>query len=995
VQIQNELTGARWKAISDRAGQYAVGGLLPGQYKLTVRLPGFRTVSRVGVTVDGEREVVFDFTMELLALHEVVMVTSGGDQLDPSTGDSLIVTHDSPGATLPTNGSDVRMLFDLMPGVVVTPAAASDGGQFTSNGQRPNANGFRVDGVSANTGVGGSTLPGSFPGASLPAMTAIGTTETLGSSETTETVEFRTSGFGAEVGGRLGSEALVTTRSGSNEFHGEFFSHLRDNDWNAQDWFANSFGIPYPRPYYRNLGGVFEGPAWRNHTFFLISTENTGLDDTGVEVTTVPSLTARQNAPASLQSVLNSFPLPTGPELGGSVAEGLLGVDRTASLGIYNGRLDQSLGSWGTLFAHYVRSVSSSDSRDNYAVQGVSDWRSATFGMTTSRSGVIDDIRLNYSRADFRSTYSNGPWSPTFSIIGLLPGNGPDGLAPSVAALFPQGTPSVYGVSIPDLGQFVSGEYGRSRQDQWAFSNTISKRIGRHAFRAGLEYLRLTASRDAPLASILGSTPSLENLLAGDPFAVTISQAPQYGGTIQIGSFFAQDTLRVADNLNLVYGVRWELTPPTGQAQLPTTSGLWTGNSWTTTFTGNINGIAPWPMRYGQFEPRIGMAYRVPRSPFVVRAGAGVFYDTTLGSSIAMDAINGAPFNSWLLLAGTLDISTPSNGSTVSILPPGSAMTPDVAQFLSGPYPPLHLPLSYQWRVSVEKAAGTSGIASVAYTGSSDKHLLGNEAYIDPATGILERSVISTASSSTYNALQVRYNGSVNKNLFLSASYTWSHCIDDGSEDSSVFLIYSGYQLNQARGSCDFDVRQTLTAAVAYHVPRSPVPVLSGWNISAILRARSGFPIDVVDTEPGLGQSFDNVGRPNLVPDVPIWISDPQIAGHRRLNPAAFSIPPAGQQGTLGRNAIYGNGLTQVDLSLRRGFELSRGTAFEIGLNVFNVLNHPAFADPVPFLSSPLFGQSISMQNLMLGSGTPSTGLPPLFQSGGSRSAELTLRFTF
>ncbi len=67
----------------------------------------------------------------------------------------------------------------------------------------------------------------------------------------------------------------------------------------------------------------------------------------------------------------------------------------------------------------------------------------------------------------------------------------------------------------------------------------------------------------------------------------------------------------------------------------------------------------------------------------------------------------------------------------------------------------------------------------------------------------------------------------------------------------------------------------------------------------------------------------------------------------------------------------------------------------DAGLNIFNVLNHPQFADPVAFLSSPWIGQSTSMQNLMLGTGSPNTGMPPLFQTGGSRSAELSLRLSF
>jgi hypothetical protein len=74
---------------------------------------------------------------------------------------------------------------------------------------------------------------------------------------------------------------------------------------------------------------------------------------------------------------------------------------------------------------------------------------------------------------------------------------------------------------------------------------------------------------------------------------------------------------------------------------------------------------------------------------------------------------------------------------------------------------------------------------------------------------------------------------------------------------------------------------------------------------------------------------------------------------------------------------------------------LFRGIGLEVSLNIFNVLNHRAFADPVAFLSSPRFGQSTSMQNLMLGSGIPNTGMLPLFQTGGSRSAELSLRLSF
>jgi hypothetical protein len=1004
IQVQSESTGARWRTQSDANGEYSVAGLPPGQYKLTVRLPSFRTVSRVGAVLDAEKGLSIDFAMDLLALREAITVVSGRDEVDPSNGDRLLVTRSRPGATLPTNGPDYRMLFDLMPGVVVTPAGVSDGGQFTSNGQRPNANGFRVDGVSANTGVGGSTLPGSFPGASLPAMSASGSTDNLGSSETTQSVELRTSFFAPESGGRLGAEALVTTRSGSNAFRGEFFGHLRDNSWNARDWFANSYGLAYPRPSYRDLGGVFGGPIWRNRTFFFLSVENSQLKDSGLELTSVPSLATRQNAPAQLQALLASFPLPTGPDLGGGEAEGLVGLGRTATLGSYSARIDQALGSWGTFFARYVRAPSSSYSTQINASQGISDWRSTTLGITAGRSHVIHEIRLNYSRADFRSTYADNPWGSAFPLAGLWPSAQSGGIWQiwqSITSLLPQSanSASVWGVSVPDLGQFISGEYGKSRQDQWQLADTISIQVKRHQLRVGLDYVRLKPSRDSALTSILGRAASLQGLFEGDPLAVTISQSPQFGGTTRSASVFAQDTVHVNERLNIIYGIRWEVTPPTAtQMQIPTLSGLWTGSAWTTTHTGNINGTATWPMRYGQFAPRIGLAYRLPGSGVVLRTGGGMFYDTTLGASV--NPINGAPFNSWLLPAGATGIEDSVAGSNPTGPLQQGPLTPDVRQFLSGPYPSLRLPVSYQWKVSLEKGFGSRGVGSVGYLGSASRNLLGNEVYIEPDTGILDRGVTMTQNSSNYQALQSRYSGSLRRNVYVSASYTWSHCIDDGSSDSSIFLIHPDYQLSEARASCNFDVRHAATTALSYQVPRSTSSThlpewLSGWTISGIFRARSGFPIDIVSNEQALGQDFDNVGRPNLVPGEPIWITDASVAGNRRLNPAAFIVPPAGQQGTLGRNAIYGNGLAQVDASLRREFELLRGISLEIGLNIFNVLNHPAFADPVGSLSSPLFGQSTSMQNLMLGSGTPNTGLPPMFQTGGSRSAELSFRISF
>jgi hypothetical protein len=1011
VQVQSESTGARWRIQTNDAGRYSVAGLLPDRYKVTIRMAGFRTVSRLGAVLDSGSGLSLDFTIELLSRHDAITVVSSSNDLDPSPSDSLLMSRNSPGADLPANGSDFRMLFALVPGVVVTPAGVSDGGQFSSDGQRPNANAFRVDGVSVNAGLGSGTLPGSFPGMSLPAMSGIGNTENLGSPETAQSVELRASDFAPESGERPGATALITTRSGTNAFHGDVFGKLRDGSWNTRDWFANSQGMAdsaYPRPSWADTGFVLGGPVRRNRTYFFLSAEGSDLADYGVQLIAVPTLATRQNESPKLAALLSSFPYPTGPNLGGGLAGASAGTTDSGTLGSFSLRLDQSLGSHALVFFRYVQSPShaASSAYDN-STSGDFNWKSATVGFNAETSGILHDLRFNYSHAWLNAFSLGSPESvQALAPAGLLPGVTVTpseiiySVFPYIPSPFPQYSPSdqvVLGVSIPGLGQYVSGDSGIALQTQWELRYSIAREMGRHQLRAGIDGLRLGQWRGGAIDTILGSASSLQGVLDGDPIAVTYSRPAQFGGAITAVSLFAQDTFHVSDTLSLVYGLRWELTPPgTVPTQNPTVSGLWTGTQWQTSESGIVNGTAPWHMDFAQLAPRIGLAWKLPQSGFVLRAGAGLFYDATLGATI--DPINGAPFNSWLYLPTGNGISSSSSTSSA---PTASnvATSPDVARFLSGDYPALHLPRSWQWKTSLEKSVGLAGLASVSYTGSAGSHLLGSEAYIDPSTGILERLVTLTGNSSNYQALQMRFTGSPAPNLYASVAYTWSHSLDDGSADSDIFLIHPGYQLSEAWASSSFDVRNALSGALSYHVRSTAfhnLPSwLAGWTVSGIFRAHSGFPINITDDEQALGEEFENAGRPNLVTGQPVWINDPAVAGGRRLNAGAFSVPLSGQQGTLGRNAIYGNGLTQIDASLHRAFTLFRGIGLEVGLNVFNVLNHPQFADPVTFLASPWFGQSTSMQNLMLGTGTPNTGMPPLFQTGGSRSAELSFRLSF
>jgi hypothetical protein len=135
--------------------------------------------------------------------------------------------------------------------------------------------------------------------------------------------------------------------------------------------------------------------------------------------------------------------------------------------------------------------------------------------------------------------------------------------------------------------------------------------------------------------------------------------------------------------------------------------------------------------------------------------------------------------------------------------------------------------------------------------------------------------------------------------------------------------------------------------------------------------------------------------RPDLIPGVPVYLKDATVAGGRRINRAAFSIPTQIRQGSLAYNALRGFAFSQFDLSLRRQFSLGERLKLQLKAEVFNLLNHPNFGNPVNTLSSNLFGQSTQMLGRSLGNGGINGGLSPLYQIGGPRSVQLALRLQF
>ena len=193
-------------------------------------------------------------------------------------------------------------------------------------------------------------------------------------------------------------------------------------------------------------------------------------------------------------------------------------------------------------------------------------------------------------------------------------------------------------------------------------------------------------------------------------------------------------------------------------------------------------------------------------------------------------------------------------------------------------------------------------------------------------------------------------------------------------------------------GPSDFDVRNSFAAAISYQVPapkaRLVYALLRDWTIDGIVRSSSALPFDVLMN--AYSPVFGNyTTRPNVVSGVPFYLPAPgNPPDGRILNSAAFSTPVNGEQGDLPRNHFRAFPINQTDVALSRRIHVTERVALYIRAEYFNVFNHPMFGAP-PYNSpayGPRFGHVTQTLNNSLG------GLNPLYQIGGPRSGQLTLK---
>jgi len=297
VRLIDADRGTTSEVVTGGGGSYIFAGVRPGHYEMQVEKAGFKVFRVTGIIVNVQDYLEQDCRLDVGPVSDSINVEANAVNVNITDATVSTVVDRQFADNLPLNGRSFQTLIMLTPGVVVTPTAFDDQGQFSVNGQRADTNYFAVDGVSANFGVTGYLPLVQAAGGALLALSASGGTNSLVSVDAMQEFRVQTSSFAPEFGRTPGGQIAVVTRSGTNHFHGTIFDYFRNDVLDANDWFANNAGLKKPAVRQNDFGGVFGGPVIRDRTFFFFSYEGLRLHQPATQETVVPDNASRQQAP--------------------------------------------------------------------------------------------------------------------------------------------------------------------------------------------------------------------------------------------------------------------------------------------------------------------------------------------------------------------------------------------------------------------------------------------------------------------------------------------------------------------------------------------------------------------------------------------------------------------------------------------------------------------------------------------------------------------------
>lgn len=997
--LRNSDTSQQQSSASNRTGNASFAFLKPGHYTLMVSKEGFSDVAVTGILLNVGDDKHIQLVLKVGSANQNITVDGSGVTLNTTDGSVSTVVDRQFVANIPLNGRSFQDLISMTPGVLTGSPQSSPAigytGDFSVNGQRTEANYYTVDGVTGNIAAGngyGGPQPANAGG--VAASTALGTTQSLLSVDALQEFRVASSTYSAEFGRSPGAQFSLVTRSGTNDVHGTAFDYFRNDIFDANDWFNDQQGQPKPPLRQNDFGGTFGGPLriphlydGKNRSFFFFSYEGLRLSlPQAASVQYVPDSYLRQQAPAALQPILNGFPVQTGTDYGSATAPGLAVFAKSYSLpsriDATSLRLDHTVSPKLALFlrANYAPSSTSSRVLSEITNQ-IINTEMYTLGATSQFSSRFSN--------EFRIGYG-GSASSLASNLDSFGGAQPTDLQKAMAG-------QDYGASSSMAAEFQFSGAGKSEirtqtttnnSQQWNVIDTANWSRGRHQIKTGIDYLNvragLTPGSPGVTAAYISGSEVLSNQALFGILSRSLGSTPVFGYL----AAFVQDDWRITPRLSLSGGIRWEVDPPPHEAHGNDAYTLTGSPSNPSSLALAPQGTPLWKTTYLNFAPRFGIAWQAHTTPgkeTVVRAGGGAFFDSDNAT-----ATQGYSSNAIGLSATSFNFGT-SLPVTPAQLNLSTAPIPPFTQSSAYAFPAhLQLPYTIQWNASVEQSLGEHQSFTLSYVAASGRRLIGEQEYSfsRAQSPIFQDGVylFNANLTSSYNALQAKFQRSVGHGLQALVSYSWSHSIDYGSQ---------ALALPTTRGNSDFDVRQNASAGATWDLPSATHSgllsmIVKNWGLDGRLIARTAFPITINGNFLTTSSGQEYYGGVNFVSGQPNYLYSSLYPGGRALNPAAFvANASATANGNVPRNYFRGFDEMQVNLSLRRTAHITESTSLQFHADAFNIPNHPNFGAIDTYLYDALFGQAIQSLNQSLAT------MASQYQQGGPRSFQFSLKLLF
>lgn len=597
VTVTNTGTGVSKSVTTNEAGAYTVAPLIPGPYEVKVTNAGFKTKAQSNIVLETGAVLKVDFQLEVGQVSERIEVSAVAPLLQTQESSVAGVVTQSQLERIPVNGRNFTRLMVLMPGVSDVSPNQSKGGQagmqmMSVNGQRQQDNNFTIDGVDNNIMYMSS-------GIGAPPMDAI--------------QEFRVAtNNSAEYGRSAGANVNVSIKSGTRDLHGSVYEYLRNDKFDANDWFANAQSrgkVPFRQNQYGvSVGGPVVIPKLyqgREKTFWFASWEgfrrrrgNTNIGSTppaeyrtgdfsSITQKIYDPLTGTLNAQGAIvrqpfdgnlipKSRINQgmaymvdtyMPLPNRT----GVVNNYVMSDPTANdrdMLVLRG--DHTFGQKDTVFARYLRQRVGEQAPNVFSTVRYNGVRidSDNYGVGWNHiitPTTVLEVRYGYN-------HPNNPGCDQYKIGGTRS----EALSKANIKMFdPEALCSV----IPQFAATglytVAGGGGETIIDtDHQYDAKISKMWGRHSMKAGFQYMR--RAMDAFFANPTNGnadfykdlTASANDSNSGNAFASLLLGYPSYirrgfgtpnaQGRQNAYSAFFQDDWRVTDKLTVNLGVRWE-----------------------------------------------------------------------------------------------------------------------------------------------------------------------------------------------------------------------------------------------------------------------------------------------------------------------------------------------------------------------------------------------------------------------------------------------------